>query len=112
VSEEVARLASQAVNARSRAALLEAFVEAARFAASMERAGDVRDGLMSMPLPFDAAARFGVDADEIVVEALEQLEPDEAVLLRAFAARADRDDIAAMHWAAEGDDGISYTFHW
>jgi hypothetical protein len=112
VSEEVARLASQAVNARSRDALLAAFVAAARFAASMERAGDVRDGLLSMPLRFDAAARLGVDADVVVEEALEQLEADEAVLLRAFAARADRDDIAAMHWRAGGDDGVLYTFHW
>ncbi len=48
----------------------------------------------------------------VVEEALEQLEADEAVLLRAFAARADRDDIAAMHWQAGGDDGVSYTFHW
>jgi hypothetical protein len=111
VSDLVARLAAQAVNERSSEILLAAFVAAARFATSAERAGDVRDGLIAMPLPFHAAERLGVDADAVVAEAVDQLDPDEEALLHAFAGRSDRADVAAMNWNVPAEGTLSYRFH-
>ena len=91
----MARLAARAVEEGSRETLVEAFIASARLGVQAE---DYRDGLISMPLPFDAAARLGVDADRYVAEAIDHLDDHEASWLRGFAQRADRDDVAAMGW--------------
>jgi hypothetical protein len=95
VSGPVQRLVEDALETHNREALLEAFVAAARLGAASE---DFRDGLIDMPLPFDAAAKLGVDADALVDGAAAHLSEDEEEFLRAFAARADRDDSAATGW--------------
>jgi hypothetical protein len=91
----VYRLVQRALETRDRETLLEAFVAAARFGAA---APDFRDGLIDMPLPFDAAQRLGLDADALVEEAATHLSEHEEDFLRTFAGRADRDDVAAMGW--------------
>ncbi len=58
--------------------------------------GDIRDGLVDLPLPFAASMRPGLDTDALVEEALHQLDDDEAAILRTFAVRGDRADVAAM----------------
>jgi hypothetical protein len=77
VSNPVARLAAQAVNERSREALLEAFVAAARFGESLE-------------LPFAAAEELGLRAAALVDEAVDHLSPDEEEALREFAEQRER----------------------
>ena len=77
MSDPVARLAAQAVNERSREALLEAFVAAARFGESLE-------------LPFAAAEELGFSAAALVDEAVHHLSPDEEEVLREFAERRER----------------------
>jgi hypothetical protein len=95
VTGPIERLVVEALETHNRETLLEAFVAAARLGAAAE---DYRDGLIDMPLPFDAAAKLGVDADALVDEASEHLTEDEEEFLRVFAGRPDRDDIAAMGW--------------
>lgn len=88
----------------SRDGLLGAFVQAGRECALAEARGDVRDGLIDMPLPFRAAELLGVDADLLVATAMEQLDAPAAGLLRQYAARPDRADVGAMGWALETSD--------
>jgi len=110
VSASVAQLAARAVRERSRSTLLGAFVAAGRRVAAEEARGDVRDGLLDLPLPFDAARLLDLDADELVERALEQLDRRAAELLREFAARPDRADIAAMGWATATEGGFGYRW--
>jgi hypothetical protein len=107
----VARLAARAVNEGSDEVLLEAFVAAARLAAQAEELGDIRDGLIDMPLPFHAAERLGRDPDRLVQEALDQLDAREGDILLAFAGRPDRSDIEAMGYSeSPGDAGTEYRW--
>jgi hypothetical protein len=80
----VHRLTEQALETHDRETLLEAFVAAARLGAAQE---DDREGLIDMPLPFEAAERLGLDADTLVAEASDHLSDDEAEFLHAFAVR-------------------------
>lgn len=93
-----------ALRDRSAAGLLGAFVQAGRDCAAAEARGDVRDGLIDMPLPFRAAELLGLDADLLVANAAEQLDGPAAGLLREYAARPDRADVGAMGWALEASD--------
>ncbi|MBA2537400.1 MAG: hypothetical protein H0V20_08230 [Actinobacteria bacterium] len=95
----VARLAAFAVQARSEQHLLESFIAAAEGAAMAERLGDVRDGLLDMPLPFRSAQKLGVDANGLLARAEGHLTERSRELLREFAVRPDRDDIEAMGYA-------------
>jgi hypothetical protein len=78
------------------------FVLAARACALAKARGDVRDGLVDMPLPFRVAELLRAEADVAVAAALSTLDGDAAELLGAFAARADRGDVGAMGWLEVG----------
>ncbi len=91
-------LANAALVEGSRGAVLGVLVAAATSCAEEEARGDVRDGLIDMPLAFRAAILLGLDADALVEEALGQLDGRAAALLRAFADRGDRADVEAMGW--------------
>ena len=107
----VARLAALAVREASEATLLGAFVAAGRQLAQAEREGDIRDGLIEMPLPFRSARKLGLDADGLVDRAAEHLDDREEELLRVFAARDDRDDVEAMNYVESwGEDGFVYRW--
>jgi hypothetical protein len=110
VTETVADLAARAVRDRSESVLLGAFVAAGRGAAEEEARGDLRDGLIDMPLPFDAAGLLGLDADELVGRAADRLEQRAAELLRQFAGRPDRADISAMGWRTAA--GGRFAYEW
>lgn len=103
-------LANAALVERSRSAVLGVVVAAARSCAEEEARGDVRDGLIDMPLPFRAADLLGFDADALVEEALGHVEGRAAALLRAFADREDRAGVEAMGWSVVvSDAGWRFT---
>jgi len=112
VTATVAELAARAVRERSESTLLGAFVAAGRRVAAEEARGDVREGLIDRPLPFDAARLLALDADDLVERALEQLDGRGADLLREFAARPDRADIAAMGWTTATEGRFGYEWGW
>ena len=91
--------------------MLGAFVAGARELARQEREGDIRDGLIDMPLPFRSARKLGLDADELVERAAEHLDDREEELLRTFAGRDDREDIDAMNWVESWDEG-GFVYRW
>jgi hypothetical protein len=78
--------------------VLGVLVEAARSCAAEEARGDVRDGLIDMPLGFRVAELLDLDGDALVERALLQLEGRAAALLTDFATRPDRSDVRAMAW--------------
>jgi hypothetical protein len=103
-------LANAALVDRSRGAVLGVFVAAATSCAAEEARGDVRDGLIDMPLAFRAAELLGLDADALVEDALGQVEGRAAALLSEYAARDDRADVEAMGWTvAASDAGWRFT---
>jgi hypothetical protein len=105
----VSDLAARAVREGSDALVVDALVLAARACAAEEEAGDVRDGLIDMPLPFRAAALLSLDADAALAEALAALDGRAAELLAQFGARPDRADIGVMGWR-ESREGGAFRF--
>ena len=108
----VSDLATGALRERSASAVVGTLVAAARSCAAEEARGDVRDGLIDMPLAFDAAARLGLDADALVEQALALLDGRAADLLAEFAARPDRDEIGGMAWSLEPDGDGAAVYRW
>jgi hypothetical protein len=103
-------LANESLAERSRGAVIGVFVTAARSCAEAEARGDVRDGLIDMPLAFRAADLLGLDVDALVEHALGQVEGRAAALLSEYAARDDRADVEAMGWSvAASDAGWRFT---
>ncbi|MGI9111747.1 MAG: hypothetical protein ACR2GT_06080 [Gaiellaceae bacterium] len=102
-------LCARAVRERSAELVDQAFADAARQVAGAEELGDVRDGLINMPLPFDAAAGIGVDADEAVARAVALVGGRDAELLEEFARRPDRADPGSMGWVVE-DEPFAYRW--
>lgn len=90
---------------RSPSAVVGALVQAARACAEEEARGDVRDGLIDMPLALRAAELLGLDVDHVVEQALPRLEPGAAAQLRAYAGRPDRCDVRCMGWNEVSDGG-------
>jgi hypothetical protein len=88
---------------RSPPAVVGALVQAARACAEADARGDVRDGLIDMPLAFRAAELLGLDVDHVVEQALIRLEPAAAAQLRAYAGRPDRCDVRCMGWDEVSD---------
>jgi hypothetical protein len=84
--------------------VLGVLVAAATSCAEEEARGDVRDGLIDMPLAFRVADLLGLDADALVEEALGHVEGRAAALLREFAGREDRADVGAMGWSVVASD--------
>jgi hypothetical protein len=100
----VVDLANAALVERSHGAALGVLIAAATSCAEEEARGDVRDGLIDMPLAFRAADLLGLDADALVEEALGRVEGRAAALLREFAGRGDRAAVEAMGWAVVASD--------
>jgi hypothetical protein len=104
-------LAALAVRRSDPSLVVAALVRLAREAGDAERRGDPRDGLVEMPLGFRSAAKLGVDADELVERALAELDGRPAEILRAFAARPDRDAIERMSYVESSSDG-RFSYRW
>lgn len=110
MTSSAAELAALAVRERSEERLLEAFVAAARLAASAELSGRPEGGLPELALPFRSARKLELDGDWLVELAAWHLDDEEAVL-RAFAARPDRESIEEMGYAESWEDeGFAYRF--
>ena len=106
----VVDLANAALREPSGSAVVGVLVTAARRCAAEQARGDVRDGLIDMPLPFRAAELLELDVDVLVDDALALLDGPAADCLRAFAARPDRTDARCMGWAEETTAaGVRFT---
>jgi len=105
----LSKLCALAVRECSPELVEQAFGDAGRQVARAEELGDVRDGLINMPLPFDAATRLGVDVEEAVARAAALVGGRGGELLEQFARRADRADVGAMGWVVP-DDPFAYRW--
>ncbi|MGL6278793.1 MAG: hypothetical protein ACRC50_04470 [Gaiella sp.] len=110
MGERVVDLANVALDEGTEGAVVGVLVAAARRCAEEEARGDVRDGLIDMPLPFRAAELLGLDLEALVERALELLDGRAADCLRSYAARPDRCDVRCMGWREEQtESGVRFA---